>query len=64
MIQLDPSNPFNLLLLVITVLIICIWILTEILYKGAAKGAIRVACAFILSGLIMLILYSAGLIVF
>jgi hypothetical protein len=64
LLQLDLSNPINTILIVVMLVIIVIWIVTELRYEGVGKGAIRIACALILSVMFMVLMYISGLIYF
>ncbi|MHA2142960.1 MAG: hypothetical protein ACXADC_18140 [Candidatus Thorarchaeota archaeon] len=64
MLQLDLSDPVNTALVVVMVVVLCIWIAVELKYEGAIRNAVRIACAFILSALFMVLMFTLGMIVF
>jgi len=64
LLQLDFSDPANTLLTVAMVLVIVIWIAAELKLESGTRGAIRVACALVLSVLFMALMFTLGLIVF
>ena len=64
LIQLDPSNPINSVLLIIMVIILGVWIAAELRYDGMGKSVIRIVSALALCVLFMIIMYTSGLIYF
>lgn len=64
LLQLDPSNPINSVLLIVIVIILGVWIAAELRYDGMAKSMIRVVSALVLCVLFMVLMYTSGLIYF
>ncbi len=64
MIQLFDSIPVTSVMMVVMAVVFCIWIAVELRYDGAAKSVVRIASSLILCVMFMVLMYTAGLIVF
>lgn len=51
-------------MMVVMAVVFCIWIAVELRYDGAAKSVVRIASSLILCVMFMVLMYTAGLIVF
>jgi hypothetical protein len=51
-------------MLVVMAVVFCIWIAVELKYDGVVKSVVRIASSLILCVMFMVLMYTAGLIVF